>query len=338
MSFLGRKITRYLSYIRVMRYLRGTRGNLTYPFVKMFPEAELEKIRGEVSCCGNDRVYIPCPDSRHVIQLFEKESIPSKDELKDLIPFVKPMPGNDIRLVVHYPEDTGYRLKCAKFNDVRAPRFRIDTFILEGDGGTRVLKCAHTSEAIAHLDEIFKNREKLTGVYNSVDMCGCRRIDKDTAELEYVEGESLTSGIDAANDPLEKIVKDLGELLDIIFDYKEEPVGFIETEQFRKMFPGIHPGAGEKSYSVTNLDSDADNYKRSGDRLICFDYEWVADFPVPVRFVRYRAVYYYYIANKAALRPRLGIREFIRMFGFSDKEIKLYAAMEECFLNYAKDM
>jgi len=224
-----------------------------------------------------------------------------------------------------------------KTNYIRAPRFRINTVIKEKDGKKSVIKKAATPEAESFLDHIERGRQMLKGIYNQIEVIDCRRTDEGL-DFDFIDGQDLLEKIDPNTDPIDKIRKAIDETFAVIFDIKEDPKPFEETEQFRRNFPGIHPGGKEQSYSVTNLDSNLDNFKRQGDRIFCFDYEWVEDYPIPVRFVKFRALLRYYVQNKEALCNRISRKAFISMFGYTGKDIRMFTAMEESFQLYIEDL
>ena len=224
-----------------------------------------------------------------------------------------------------------------KNNYIRAPRFRINTIIVQEGEEKRVLKQAASPEAEQFLRKIAEGRNKLADVYNTVEVINCTKTDAGL-EFPYIEGESLLSGVDPSADSIEDIQKSIEDAFAIIFDYKETPKPFAETEQFRINFPGIHPRSTELSYSVINLDSNLDNYVRKGDRVFCFDYEWVEDYPIPIRFVKFRAILRYYVLNKTELAPRIKCNDFISLFGYSKSDIRMFTAMEDWFQLYIEDL
>lgn len=224
-----------------------------------------------------------------------------------------------------------------KTNYVRAPRFWINTFIVQNGEEKRVIKQAASPEAEPFLQKIIDSRTILKEAYNKVEVIDCIKTDVGL-EFTFVEGESLMTGVDPATDSLEEIRESIEDAFTVIFDYKDDLKPFVETEQFRKNFPGIHPEPTEQSYSVINLDSNIDNFKSQGDKIYCFDYEWVEDFPIPIRFVKFRAILRYYVLNKTELAPRIKSNDFISLFGYSKSDIRMFMAMEDWFQLYIEDL
>ena len=188
-----------------------------------------------------------------------------------------------------------------KFACQRRPEFSIFTAI----AGDHVIKRPLTAAALEHIRNLASNREKVAGLYNSIDPIDCE-IRGDSAIFPFIEGESLTI-----------------EDLDKVFDYKEPLSRFEVTDRFREIFGDIDVPEGEQAYPVVNVDSNLDNFMVSGDKTYCIDYEWIFDFPVPVRFVRYRTLFY------AGISP-----EKFTDFGYSDEDVKLFHSMEIAFQQY----
>lgn len=188
-----------------------------------------------------------------------------------------------------------------KFACLRSPKFRIFTAI----AGDHVIKRPLTSAASEHIRNLASNREKVAGLYNSIDPIDCE-IRGDSAVFPFIEGESLTL-----------------EDIDKVFDYKEPLSDFVVTDRFREIFGDIAVPKGEKAYPAVNADSNLDNFMVSNGKTYCIDYEWIFDFPVPVRFVRYRTLFY------AGISP-----DKFADYGYSEEDVKFFHNMEIAFQQY----
>ena len=76
----------------------------------------------------------------------------------------------------------------------------------------------------------------------------------------------------------------------------------------------------------------------SDGRIYCYDCEWTADFPVPIRFVRFRCYFYFYRDNIDKLGSRIGLKSFLKLMGFSGADIKFFSLMEETFQWYVNGL
>ena len=235
-------------------------------------------------------VYIPYPDVWDVVQIFEESHMPSHDELRDAMPFKSASKIRNPRLLVFYKTEPAELMRTVKFNPQRGRNFRVNTYIMESRAGLRVIKKAANPESVSHLRKIVANQEILQRSYKSVALAGCRSIGEGILEFPYVEGHKLLANTNVASDPIDKIKDDLTNVLNIILDYDPR--------------------------QVTNLDCDFDNFKVSGNQVVCIDYEWVTRRHVPVAFARFHALYSFYLYNRHVLYYRIRPVAFFKMFGF----------------------
>lgn len=292
---------------------------------------EVSSLRDEVGAFS--KLYYCYPDVKQTLQIYEENDCPADDELRDLVPFRSSARLGDSGVLVFYKSQPGQELLSAKFNPRRAPEFDVSTFIYRGMNGLCVIKRPRTSEAKEHLYKMLSGRELLGRFFPGVDFIDVRR-EGDGLEFPFIEGERLDKGLDPACDPIEKIREVLDRILDEVLEFSGERVLFEETEQFRNIFRGVSFRSDEPCFPVINLDSNIDNFRRVKERLVCLDYEWVADFPVPVRFVRFRALYCYYRYNVRSLKPRISMKDFMALFGFSANDFRTFLAMEQDFQLY----
>ncbi|MCR5615799.1 MAG: hypothetical protein K6F45_06490 [Saccharofermentans sp.] len=188
-----------------------------------------------------------------------------------------------------------------KFACLRKPEFRIFTALAK-DG---VIKSPMTEAASDHIRKLASNRDRVADVYNRITPVECE-IRDGSAVFPLISGETLTI-----------------EFMDAVFDYKEPLSDFVVTDSFKAVFGDMEIPAGEKAYPVINVDSNLDNFMLSNGKIYCLDYEWIFDFPVPVRFVKYRLLFY------AGIAP-----EKFAEYGFTDDDVKLFHSMEIAFQQY----
>ena len=299
-------------------------------------------------------IFYPYPDYVFPLQLFTEERLPKVDELMPSTPtyegeklyfFDESKVGDEMSregmygcfadsfLAVLTDKKQTNAPSYVKFNTTRRPELRVDTALYAEDGKfIKAVKTASEAAASVMIDTIESNYSKLKAGYGKVKPVECKN-DCGKLEFPYLKGSSLLSDLDVKSASKEEIVKAVGDALDKIFDYGKEPEDFVITPQFTSMFPGCCPGSEEKSFPVINIDSNFDNFIVTDDGIVCIDYEWVADFPVPVNYVKYRTILYYYTKNQAFLRDKIEIRELYEIFGVLDR-VDLYACMEDCFQQF----
>lgn len=198
-------------------------------------------------------------------------------------------------------EPVNIDISYVKFACLRKPEFRISTAITSAG----VIKRPMTEEAADHIRKLASNKDMIADMYNRITPADCE-IRGGLAVFPFVSGEALTL-----------------DSMDEVFDYKGPLSDFAVTERFRETFGDIEIPAGEKAYPAINVDSNLDNFMVSDGKTYCIDYEWVFDFQVPVRFVKYRTLFY------AGITP-----EQFADYGFSDEDIRFFHSMEIAFQQY----
>ncbi|MBP5179819.1 MAG: class I SAM-dependent methyltransferase, partial [Clostridiales bacterium] len=299
-------------------------------------------------------IFYPYPYYVFPLQLFTESRLPKVDELMPSTPtyegeklylFDEGKVGDEMSgegmygcfansfLAVLSDKKSSTAPVYIKFNTTRRPELRIETALYAGNGKlTKAVKKASEPSALTMIDTIESNYNKLASGYKSVKPVKCSKVDG-KLEFPFLKGTSLMSDLDLKASSKEQIVKAIGDALDKILDYSSEAADFTFTPKFAQMFPGCCPGSEEKAFPVINIDSNFDNFIVTDDGIVCIDYEWVADFPVPVNYVKYRTLLYYYTKNQAFLRDKIEIRELYERFGLLDR-VDLYSCMEECFQQF----
>ena len=153
------------------------------------------------------------------------------------------------------------KLLYARYSNERAPRFSVFTEILENDEGRRIVrKHADGSRADAHIRSILQSFEMLRGLYAD-DQLQINRCEAaaDGIELEYLEGETWETVLDAAllEGGPEHLCEEMQRYLKLVLP-EEQLQPFRMTEEYRDRFGEI-PEAflHEKKYRslpVTDVD------------------------------------------------------------------------------------
>ena len=220
-----------------------------------------------------------------------------------------------------------------KYNEQRAPEYRLKTEIIRDGDKKKVKKTATHPDAVPHLHRILENGELLRDLYREIWMVPVER-DDDTVYFMFVEGEGLLSSVDFVSDSPKTIVKKIKKAMTPIFNFNRQYVTvFKETEGFRRLF-GSHPILEYDRPAVTkcNLDCNFDNFGKKDGYIYCFDYEWAVDFPVPIDYLKVRTLSFLYESVESELSKKFGrVENFIFAFGFLPEEYIVYTRMEESF-------
>ena len=225
------------------------------------------------------------------------------------------------------------KLVYVKYNSYRRPDYRISTEIVEDGGKLSVIKRPMNSASAANVLLIADKYSLLDNLYKDIKPIPCE-IKGDTVVFPFVSGNELLSDVDLQHLSEEELYAEVSKTLDKVFDFNQTPGRFTVTDKFKEMFGDIIPDAGEEAYPVTNIDSNFDNFLADKDKIWCIDYEWVADFPVPIRFVKYRTLLYFYTKNGALLSDTITLDKFLAHFGFSSDDVKIFGAMDDNFQQF----
>lgn len=227
-------------------------------------------------------------------------------------------------------QDTEY----AKYNRMRAPQYQISTRIYTDASGRRVAeKKALRKEAVAHIANLTENRKKLlaAGENRVIELLS---NEDGVALFPYIEGKSLESKVNASLNKKGKMLAAMHEAVDAIYTYGEEQMcPFEMTEGYRNIFKEAGSCfVGEKALRVANIDSTFANYvENNKGELVCLDYEWVFDFPVPLAYLKYRTLYYYFCANRAYIARHMNEQEFLAEFGLTAELVAACMEMDDAF-------
>ena len=221
----------------------------------------------------------------------------------------------------------------AKYNSARRPEFRVTTEICEDANALFVRKRAGEDAARAHLENIYQNGMALRDYYSGIGVIASERAEG-ALRFPYVRGRTLAEQIDARHCPRERFVAQVNEKLDAALAVREPyQVPFEPTEAFEAIFGKADIG-GVPALNPANIDSLLTNFIEGGAGTTCIDCEWVFRFPVPVRFIRYRALRYLYLNQVQPLLEGAGLEEMLGWFGFTEAEIETFWQMERSFQQY----
>ena len=247
----------------------------------------------------------------------------------------------------------------AKYSDSRSDKYRVATVIYSDLSGRskEVRKLALSGKAGSHVDDIYVNYLKLLKLYEGTGLApnACKRIaggvelSVDGApyepgggvSLEYIDGMTMDEYLDMLESKHEYermllLMKQYESvLLSVSRDRFENTEGFIKV--FGEGVPDEDSSAGLSNIDMifTNIVFDRD--KKEDGVWNVLDYEWTFDFPVPVRFIIYRALFYYIGSHKGS-----GFLKYIKRrgldlyaeFKISVSQKALFERMEKHFQLY----
>ena len=223
----------------------------------------------------------------------------------------------------------------AKFNTLRDKPYRVDTKIIAESGKLYAVKTPACREALPHIGTIEANKDLAKDFYKTIKIADVTRRGDDLY-FEFINGTPLNSEcIDYSAADLEDIRKDINLHLDMLMDDIADSYecSFEVTDKFRKVFGDIKLPADLPGLKKANADMIFGNFIRTAEGLVCIDYEWFFDFPVPKDFIRYRVarcIFESYANISTKIKTR---QEFAVYLGIDTLLVDAFDEMEDKFQN-----
>lgn len=232
-------------------------------------------------------------------------------------------------------DSSGARMIHTRFSSSRARRFQVQTEICLGVDGRRIVrKFPMFPEGIAHIETACKNGAFLRERFMKAGVNVASGAWKDGfAEIPYLSGMSL-------GDRLAELALsgDWAGFNGAFLAYCEKVRGmatgpFQPTNRFREIFGVAAVPTGLSACDQVDIDFIPQNILIVDHSWQVADMEWTFDFPVPVEFILYRAVFYFELDYPDVAREitAAGI-DLLRLAGV-EKLTQLFAAMEYWFQN-----
>lgn len=233
-------------------------------------------------------------------------------------------------------------LLYAKYNRHRLPPFQIETSIWRDQGRKFILKKALVPEAVPHLNRL---REQVAPIRQSLrgerlQLPDGAALDAQTLKFDFVEGRSLDALlVDAFRDKDQarflSIIGDYQALLNSAFTIVVKPA---LTESMRRMFGLSAPEdlAGHGPFLMPALaDPVFENILVDGRRHYLIDHEWVCAGCLPIAFVLFRSLFYFYEKYKEfGLDAWLPLAKVLERFALAPQAVCRYREMDEAFQAY----
>lgn len=218
---------------------------------------------------------------------------------------------------------------------MRKKQFQLKTTIYEENGVIYVEKAALHEIGKVHIQSFAIKYEKMKNCNENIELLKPSLYDG-AMRYPYVEGKLLShclyENIQTQNP--KEFLQNLRSVLHLIFDVKKEyQVNFSLSEHFVQVFGEQVFPPDTPALKISNIDCLFDNILVAGDGFICLDYEWVFPFPIPVEFITYRMLYYFYLHYQDILKYD-SMLEFLAEFGISLEKLDLYQDMENHFQEY----
>lgn len=189
---------------------------------------------------------------------------------------------------ISHEEDLLY----AKFNNERGKKYQIGTIIYEKNGERLVKKYALDNDANEHVLKIFNNTQINYGHIHSVPA----KCEDNRLIYSYLSDQGLDHVIACELRQLhyQTAITEIKKFFSEVFvDQKNYAY---DTPQFHEWFGDSLLEEKELNCILpANIDIIPSNVFRDEDSFQLIDCEWVAEFPVPVEFLKWRFVYVLYV-------------------------------------------
>ncbi|MEG1945683.1 MAG: hypothetical protein RR139_01190 [Lachnospiraceae bacterium] len=226
------------------------------------------------------------------------------------------------------------KIVYAKYSNDRNVNYRIRTDILEDEQGKRYVQKHNTEEqGRGHIENMYQNFPKLQEQFANTKftMNQFTKIEHGI-EFEFLKGETLENELDH-----KMYHKDFQGLLTLIKEFDTElrkaaTLDFVPTSQFEKIFGIWELKCPMKSMAVSDVDMIFSNIIQKNEKWEVIDYEWTYNFPIPVDWIIYRAVYGYLAGQRESI-----IKEhydLLRELQISVEEAKYFKKMEDNFQEF----
>ena len=222
------------------------------------------------------------------------------------------------------------RVLYVKYNSMRKPAYRLTTEIHEGDDGKWVVKKAGDPAALPHMERVAANRALAEKAYRNIAAVDVKK-EKDRLIFPFVSGTPLINKIDMDELDRERFTEQVNSLFDLVLAVKDECRSPLRaTEAFVSLF-GDQYIEDVPAICPANIDSIFSNFIETKDGLVCLDYEWVFDFPVPVDYIRYRVLFHLYNEWEHSMLDGISREELMEWFGLDEEKQAIYWNMESNF-------
>ena len=218
-----------------------------------------------------------------------------------------------------------------KYNKTRRKKFQISTAICQDENGFVVEKRPLNQEAYKHINELQSNFEILEPVYTKIKFLK-PQINYNVASFNYVSGKTLEQELQVYLDDLESLIAEIKRKIDDIFQISSSYItDFYVSEEYINMF-GTNYNYNGKAVTVANIDMLFDNIIEIKGDSYCLDYEWVFKFPVPIDFLVYRCLTYFYNKYSYKIKKYCTREQFLNKFEIYT--VDLFDSMETNFQKY----
>lgn len=319
--------------------------------VRTFSKPELCQMMDKVGFCAY-KFYYPTPDYKLPDSIYSDEYMPQIGDIRTW--------GhnyNEVRIAL-YNEGIAFDQVCRDemfdyfsnsflvicneksnsiqyihYTNTRNNEYQTKTIIVDGKEVTKsfLKDCARKYDIFSEMNEKYEilNKEFLNVRYLKPN------VENGLLIYPYIKGDSLEVRLIHKLHDIEGLVREFKEILRTYFTVSDIYISyFIITDDYINIFGEQYVKTKEKALRVTNIDMLLQNLIVRTDEVICIDYEWVFDFPIPFEFVLYRCVETFYRKFQMYIMHKYNWKEFLIELGIKEENISIYQHMNRHFYDY----
>ena len=229
------------------------------------------------------------------------------------------------------------RIDYIKYSRSKALEYQTRTSIGLKNGKYVVEKAPISEKAIAHIATFENKHDELKAVYLKAEPVEVYMED-DKAYFPYLEGKNVLDYLEDSISDIDDLIKRIKNCFDYMFAYNRDNIcKWKMSEEFGQIF-GKSAGVNIKDaecVAPANIDAIFENFIIiDHERYINIDYEWTFDFPVPIDFIKYRTLLYFFSNNRGSLQNAINQDDFLKRFGIEESDADIFSDMEEHFQTY----
>lgn len=222
----------------------------------------------------------------------------------------------------------------SKFSRERKSEFAISTVIVDDDFNNRkVIKRSLTEDSKVHINNLLVNYGLLQLQYNQEDVyiCKCDRLNDNEVAFEFIYGTRFDYIINnhIENKNYTALYNDIVMLKNLIYSVSNK-IDYIPTKEFNTIFGDIELSNDYIAATYSNIDLITSNIILN-DKINIVDYEWVFNFPIPLKYILFRAIFLHGKINLLSTEIKAEIYEIADI---SKEEEAIFFNMEVNLQNY----
>ena len=247
--------------------------------------------------------------------------------------------GNEVKV----GGDNTYTQQYVRFSTERSDKYKIRTEIQKERKTNilRVCKFAEDAKSVEHIKNIYLCYLKLLEKFEcaNIEINKCDILSERAISFEYIQGESLDYIIDSMlrtknREGAKSLIR---TYVDAVYRIYNDCSTEVNQSDFQSVF-GVYRFQNNTVWSnyvdvdmiFQNIIVDPDN------RWNVIDYEWTFPFAIPINFVIYRAIFFYYYQSEVCRTNFNNIEELYTLVGITSEETAVFSMMESNFQEYVR--